>query len=199
MRGERLLLRAGEFLVGGACRRLPPGIRDERYREWAAELPAILHDPQVRLAARRAVRMLAYAADTLRGAIMTPARARRRTPRMTALLCLLLVAALVSVAGTIWTTVRAPGHPMNYLHVTWSLLLAAFPISMLARSAARLTVLISVSAILAGMAVGLWEAAQAPADWVNYLTAAYNFLLLLALWLASRWARTRRASQSHRP
>ena len=87
MRAERQLLRIGEYLVGRACQRLPQDIREERYREWAAELPAILHDPQIRLAPRRAVRMLAYAADTVRGATLTPARARRRTPRMTAAPC----------------------------------------------------------------------------------------------------------------
>jgi hypothetical protein len=65
MRAERALLRTGEYLVGRACRRLPPETRDERYREWAAELPAILHDPQIRLAPRRAVRMLGYAATTV--------------------------------------------------------------------------------------------------------------------------------------
>src|SRR5690349_13667662 len=27
---------------------LPPDLREEQYREWAAELPAILHDPQAR-------------------------------------------------------------------------------------------------------------------------------------------------------
>jgi F-type H+-transporting ATPase subunit b len=86
MRGERQLLRIGEYLVGRACQRLPQDIREERYREWAAELPAILHDPRIRLAPRRAVRMLAYAADTVRGATLTPARTRRRIPRVTAAL-----------------------------------------------------------------------------------------------------------------
>ena len=76
MRGERRLLRLGEYLVGRACQQLPPDVREERYREWAAELPAILCDPQVRLAPRRAVRMLGYPVDTLRGTIMTPGRAR---------------------------------------------------------------------------------------------------------------------------
>jgi F-type H+-transporting ATPase subunit b len=84
MRAERQLLRIGEYLVGRACRRLPRDIREERYQEWAAELPAILHDPQIRLAPRRAVRMLAYAADTARGAPLTRARARHQTLRMTA-------------------------------------------------------------------------------------------------------------------
>ena len=78
MRGERRLLRLGEYLVGRACQRLPPEVREERYREWAAELPAILHDPQVRPAPWRAVRMLGYAADTLRGTAMTPGWARGR-------------------------------------------------------------------------------------------------------------------------
>jgi hypothetical protein len=84
MRGERRLLRLGEYLVRRACQQLPPDAREEQYREWAAELPAILHDPQVRPAPRRAARMLGYAADTLRGTAMTAARARARTPRMTA-------------------------------------------------------------------------------------------------------------------
>jgi F-type H+-transporting ATPase subunit b len=82
MRAERQLLRVGEYLVGRACRRLPPGIREERYREWAAELPAVLHDSQIRPALQRAIRMLAYAADTLRGATLEPARARRSAARM---------------------------------------------------------------------------------------------------------------------
>ena len=80
MRGERQLLRLGEYLVGRACQRLPQEAREERYREWAAELPAILHDPQIRLAPRRAARMLGYAADTLRGAAMTPVRAGTGPP-----------------------------------------------------------------------------------------------------------------------
>ena len=99
MRGERPLLRLGEYLVGQACQRLPQDIREERYREWAAELPAILHDPQIRLAPRRAFRMLGFAADTIRGTIMTPAPARPRTPRMTALHYLLLAAGLVTWPG----------------------------------------------------------------------------------------------------
>ena len=61
MRGERRLLRIGEYLIARACRRLSADTRDERYREWAAELPAILRDPGIRLAARRAARMLGFA------------------------------------------------------------------------------------------------------------------------------------------
>jgi hypothetical protein len=193
MRGERQLLRLGEYLVGRACQRLPKDIREERYREWAAELPAILHDPQIRPAPRRAVRMLAYAADTLRGAIRTPARARRRAPRFAPAPFLLLVAGLVTVALSILATVQAPGHGPDYVQLAWSLLLVAWPISQLVRSAERTTVLISISSTLAGVVFFLWNAAQTPGDWVNYFMAAFLPLGLLALWLASRRACTRRA------
>jgi hypothetical protein len=72
MRGERWLLRVGEFLAGRAARHLPAAARDERYREWAAELPVILGDPEIKPAAARAARMLRFAADTLRGAALRP-------------------------------------------------------------------------------------------------------------------------------
>jgi hypothetical protein len=67
MRAERTALRAGETLISLACRRLPAGIRQERYQEWAAELPVILRDRGTGPAPLRVVRMLAFAADTLRG------------------------------------------------------------------------------------------------------------------------------------
>ena len=77
MRGERWLLRTGEFLVGRAARHLPAAARAERYQEWAAELPVILRDPEIKPAAARAARMLWFAADTLRGAALRPGAARR--------------------------------------------------------------------------------------------------------------------------
>ena len=77
MKGERRLLRIGEYLIARACRHLPAEARDERYREWVAELPAILRDPGVRPAARRAARMLRYASGTIRGTALTPGSARR--------------------------------------------------------------------------------------------------------------------------
>jgi hypothetical protein len=70
MKGERQALRAGEFLVSLASRRLPPRIRQERYQEWLAELPVILHDRGT--APVRVARMLAFAADTLRGTALAP-------------------------------------------------------------------------------------------------------------------------------
>jgi hypothetical protein len=72
MRGERCALRAGEHLVSLACRRLPARIRQERYQEWLAELPVILHDREAGPAPLRVVRMLAFAADTLRGTTLAP-------------------------------------------------------------------------------------------------------------------------------
>jgi hypothetical protein len=190
MNGERPLLRLGEFLVRRACQRLPREARQERYREWVAELPAILHDPQVRPAPRRAVRMLAYAADTLRGTAMTPpVRGRHRAARESAKLDLFLAVGLVLVAWNIWDIMQAPGYALNYLQLTWSLLLVAYSLSMLVRSAGRVTVLISIGSPLAGVVISIWNAAQAPGDWVNYLWAAFLFLCALAIWLADRWAR----------
>jgi DivIVA domain-containing protein len=77
MRGERRLLRIGEYLIARACRHLPAEARGERYREWVAELPAILRDPGVRPAPRRAARMLRYASGTIRGTALAPGSARR--------------------------------------------------------------------------------------------------------------------------
>jgi hypothetical protein len=78
MRGQRWLLRAGEFLVGRAARHLPAAVRDERYQEWAAELPVILSDPEIKSAGARAARMLWFAADTVRGAALGPGAARHK-------------------------------------------------------------------------------------------------------------------------
>ena len=78
MRGERGLLRAGEFLVGFAARGLPARIRDEQYREWAAELPAILADPGLGPGWRRAARMLGYALGTIRATAVRSGQASYR-------------------------------------------------------------------------------------------------------------------------
>jgi hypothetical protein len=100
--GERRLLRAGECLIRCACLLLPPGNRDERYREWAAELPEILHDPDVRLAPARAALMLAYAADQARGIVSLD---RLRHAAAASRLCkgLLLVASFSSMTAFLVT------------------------------------------------------------------------------------------------
>ena len=196
MRGERRLLRLGEYLVGRACQRLPQDVREERYREWAAELPAILHDPQVRLAPRRAVRMLGYAADTLRGTIRTPGRARGRIPRLFAAVNRRFpVIGLVVVALNVWGVVHAPGNGLNYLQLAWALLFVAYLIRKRVRPAGRMTALFGISTILALAAIILGRAAQAPGDWVNDFLAALLVLPLLvglplAWWLRRVQART---------
>ncbi len=72
MRGEvaaqRLAGRLAGWLIGRACRHLPAATRAERGREWTAELPAILADPDVRPGLRRSARALRFAAGTIRTA-----------------------------------------------------------------------------------------------------------------------------------
>jgi hypothetical protein len=52
--------RLAEWLIRAACRRLPADVRAERYREWTAELPAILADEAIRPVVLRALRALAF-------------------------------------------------------------------------------------------------------------------------------------------
>ncbi len=54
--------RIAEWLIRVACRRLPADARAERYREWTAELPAILDDENIRSSFRRGLRALAFCA-----------------------------------------------------------------------------------------------------------------------------------------
>jgi hypothetical protein len=192
VRGERALLRIGEYLVGRACRRLPRGIRDERYREWAAELPAILHDRGIRLGPYRAVRMLGYAAGTLRATALTAGRARRRAAGPWTLVPgLLFIAGLVVMVWGIRNTLRAPGDGVNYVLVAWSLSFVAWPISQYVRSTARVTGLIIITGNLAGLAVFIWDTVRAPGDWVTYVLVAWSLVLLVASsWLIRRWVRT---------
>jgi hypothetical protein len=193
MRGERQLLALGEYLVRRACRPLPRDVREDRYREWAAELPAILHDPQVRFAPRRAVRMLGYAADTLRGTALTPGTARARIARLRAAADAPLPVAALVVALPAWAVVHAPGDALTYLRLAWGLLFAAYLIRSRVRPAGRMTALLGTSAILAAWAVLLGGAALAPGDWVNYVLAALVLLPLLAYLPLAWWHRRRQA------
>jgi hypothetical protein len=117
MKGERRLLRIGEYLIARACRHLPAEARDERYREWVAELPAILQDPGVRPAARRAVRMLRYASGTIRGTALPPGSARRLMPHMAGAAAPLILTGLLDyLLG--WT--KTP-QDWVYLAIGWLL------------------------------------------------------------------------------
>jgi hypothetical protein len=173
MRGERRLLHLGEYLIGRACRDLPRGIRDERYREWAAELPAILDDPDTRFAPRRAARMLRYAAGTFRGTLAPGSHERRQMDRWTALLGALIISGVVSTVGDVWAITQAPGQWMTYLQLAWGLLQVALPMSMLVRASLRTTLLIGASGLLAGAVVNISIAMGAPGDWVSYFGVAF--------------------------
>ena len=65
--------RIAEHLLRRACRRLPGDLRDERYREWTAELPAIIGDPGIRVAFLRSARALRYALGIARSTRRLPA------------------------------------------------------------------------------------------------------------------------------
>lgn len=193
MRGERVLLRIGEYLVGRACRPLPGKVREDRYREWAAELPAILHDPEIRFAPRRVVRMLGYAADTLRGAALTPGSRRHRLAALWSLwMPVTLVADLVAAAWEIRETVRAPEHWINYAYVGWALFIAAWLVGQYVRPTARITELISLASCLAGTVVFVGHAVQAPGDWVNYFVAPWLFVPVVLLFIRPGRATARR-------
>ena len=58
--------RVAELLIRRASCRLPGEAGAERYREWAAELPAILADPDIGSGLRRSARALSYAAGISR-------------------------------------------------------------------------------------------------------------------------------------
>jgi hypothetical protein len=187
----------GEYLVGRACRRLPREVREERCREWAAELPVILHDPQVRFAPRRAARMLGYAADTLRGTAMTPGRTSGAIARSrpASLFLGIFLAGFVTVS--IWAIVQAPGDGQHYLDLVAALFAVAYFIGHLAHAPERMTTLLLFSTALALEVGSVWQVAQAPGDWVNYFWAAALGLTLLVGVLAQWFPRLLPRARGH--
>jgi DivIVA domain-containing protein len=118
VRGDRSLLRIGGYLIGFASRLLPGEIRDERYREWTAELPAILEDPDTRLAAHRAARMLGYAAGAVWGSALAAGGARGRlTAVMAVLVGLLAVSSLMAMVLGIQGTAHGSGDWVHYYDI----------------------------------------------------------------------------------
>jgi hypothetical protein len=67
MTARRTSQRVAEYLITKACRRLPVDVREDRYREWTAELPAIMNDGDVRHWLLRSARALRFAAGTYAG------------------------------------------------------------------------------------------------------------------------------------
>jgi hypothetical protein len=90
--------RAARFFIGLACRQLPRKVRQERYREWTAELPAIAADSSVRSSFRRAVRIVHFAAGTYRSAV-PPGKLRKQ-----------LILALVILEVVAWDSWRLATH-----------------------------------------------------------------------------------------
>jgi len=64
--GAPLVRRLAERRIRTACRRLPEEMREESYREWAAELSAILDDSGGGRGLLRAARALSYSAGLSR-------------------------------------------------------------------------------------------------------------------------------------
>ena len=81
MSQERRAHRIGEWLIRSACRRLPADVRDERCREWAAELPAILDDQSVRQPFLRTLRALCFCIGVSRTARLLSRSARAGSRR----------------------------------------------------------------------------------------------------------------------
>ncbi len=72
---------------------LPEDVREERYREWAAELPAILHDPDIRSPVKRITRALRFAVSTHRSVPWTRGNVRKRAVDVFFVLLLVATAA----------------------------------------------------------------------------------------------------------
>jgi hypothetical protein len=173
MRGGRRLLRLGEYLIGRACRDLPRGIRDERYQEWVAELPAILDDPGTRFAPRRAARMLRYAAGTFRGTLAPGSHERRRMDQWTTLLGALIIVGLGNAADDAWGIAQAPGQWVKYLELAWGLLQVALFAGLFARAGRRSILLLGAGGLAAGAVVSIWVVLHAPGDWMSYFGLAF--------------------------
>jgi hypothetical protein len=94
--GQRL----AAYLIRRACRRLPQDIRGELIREWTAELPAILDDPDIRLAPLRTARALRFAAGTRASARLLLRAGGRTSPlRLPRGVLLASAAVVIWVAG----------------------------------------------------------------------------------------------------
>lgn len=185
MRVEYALLRTGEYLVRRACRRLPPEIRDDRYREWSAELPAILHDPQIRLGPHRAVRMLGYAVDTLRATALTPGSAwRLRSPAV-----LMTVYVVVFVLAGPWIA-TGPSARRNLPEVVIAVVLAIF--AALGIRAARV-LMITYSAL--GVLIAIFGSTHASASPLPRLLYVGCYTLQIVLLVSTpMYQRTRSGS-----
>jgi hypothetical protein len=111
--GERLAV----YLIGRACHGLPAEIRAERYQEWAAELPAILGDPDVRLAPVRTARALGFAVGTCTSARRLRSSGNDRIARLPRCVLLAAGAVIIWVAAVETSTTYPLNGPAMYVYV----------------------------------------------------------------------------------
>ena len=142
--------RVAERVIRRGCRRLPGEAGGERYREWTAELPAILRDPDVRSAPARTARMLRYAAGAyragrrLRGSVGSPrpvsggwaSRSRRRPVTWPALpdgVCLGIAAIVLWVAVILLVRTHPPVGYWNVVGIAGGFVSEALGLSAVVR------------------------------------------------------------------
>ncbi len=163
---------AAERIIRLGCRRLPAGLRDERYREWTAELPAVLTDPGIRNAAVRSVRAVSFAA----GAFRTARRLGRAAGDPGA-----GPATLAGGTGGGWAS-RSWRHPLSR---------PALPDGVALAITAVVLWLTIVVLIRVYPPAGAWNYAYIAAGIAAELLAA-TALVRFVLWLRRRSGRTRR-------
>jgi hypothetical protein len=78
--GALSVRRIGERMIRSSCRQFPADVGADRYREWTAELSAILDDASIRTSFLRALRALAFCAGIAKTTrqLSRPARAGSR-------------------------------------------------------------------------------------------------------------------------
>jgi hypothetical protein len=191
--------RLAESLIRLSCRRFPKDIRDERYREWTAELPAILDDPDIRFRVHRDVRALRFAAGH--------ASPRLRQPGAGKLLTVAVILVAVGIAAI------ASGRQLILL--LWSISMASLALVMLRKSVSKSALRIALhptrgdpelrswlSCLFAVVSLAALYAYQfAPEQWLQgaglmVMAAAFAISLIPRL-LARLWVRQNRDS-NHR-
>ena len=145
MTGLSRTQRVAERLIARACRRLPGEAGAERYREWTAELPAILADPGVGSAVRRSARALGYAAGVSRctrrlgraGARPRPQAgppAQPGFPALRVVVGVVIYLAVVALFGGLGAAFRPPGRWLLISVLPAAACFAAFCLADLARA-----------------------------------------------------------------
>jgi hypothetical protein len=105
------------YLIRQACRRLPEDIGDERCREWAAELAAILDDPEIRLPLVRAARALGFGVGICTSARTLSRADGSRSSRVPRGVLFLAGAIVIWVAAVEVSSVYPLDGPWGYVYV----------------------------------------------------------------------------------